>query len=198
MGEEDKETGPLAPELGAAIRNLRRERKMTLKALSSASGVSLGMLSQIERSRVNPSIRIVAAIRNVFDVPMSELFSVEKKEYQSHPKFVFRKNTHPVIDLGDIRKELLSGRGQTKLQIMLISVDPGASSGGAILNYEAQKGGIVMEGEIIIQVGDEKALLKEGDSFVFDSKLKHSFYNPADRECRMIWIISAISIDNHL
>ena len=42
--------------IGAIIKEIRKEKQMTLKILSEKSGVSKAMLSQIESAKVNPTI----------------------------------------------------------------------------------------------------------------------------------------------
>ena len=45
-----------AAELGARVRELRRERGLTLKALGSLAGLSHPFLSQLERGLARPSV----------------------------------------------------------------------------------------------------------------------------------------------
>jgi transcriptional regulator with XRE-family HTH domain len=58
----------------ARVRALRAERKWSLERLSSASGVSRSMLSQIERDRVNPTVAVAQRIAAAFEVGLGSLF----------------------------------------------------------------------------------------------------------------------------
>ncbi|MFF8810775.1 helix-turn-helix domain-containing protein [Streptomyces pactum] len=56
------------------VRQLRKERLMTLEALAERSGVTKSYLSKIERGRSTPSIAISAALARALDVPLDTLF----------------------------------------------------------------------------------------------------------------------------
>lgn len=185
------------PSLGATIRGLRRQRGMSLQELATASGISIGMLSQVERDLVNPTVRVLTGIRRALNVPLGALF-YESPEQVLAPSFVRRAGTRPIRELAHLRKELLTPPGTHGLQLMILHVDPGGSSGGAPLSYPAEKGGMVLEGEIELTVGSEVSTLAEGDSFLFDSMLPHSFRNLSDRATKVFWIIGAVQLDRHV
>lgn len=68
---------PEADEVAAAIahhtRRLRGERQWSLDQLAARSGVSKGMLVQIEQSRTNPSIGTLCRVADAFGVTLAEL-----------------------------------------------------------------------------------------------------------------------------
>ena len=57
-----KTTHPLLTTLGARIRDLRLDRKMSLADLAETSGVGKGALSSIENGRVNVTIETCVKI----------------------------------------------------------------------------------------------------------------------------------------
>lgn len=194
------ETAPAAEgeaSIGAIVRRLRHERGMSLQELASASGVSIGMLSQVERDIANPSVRVLTGIRRALNAPLSALFA-ESRPLAADPEFVRRAGKRPMLELGHLRKELISSGSAHNLQIMILHIDPGGSSGATPLSYPAEKGGMVLSGEVVLNVGGEEALLKEGDSFVFDSSVPHSFHNNSQEGAQVMWIIGAVQLDRHL
>ena len=48
--------------VGEKIRKLRKEKKLTLKDIAEATGLSIGYISQLERGAVEPSL---ASLRKV-------------------------------------------------------------------------------------------------------------------------------------
>jgi transcriptional regulator with XRE-family HTH domain len=68
---------PDADEVAAAIarntRQLRADRQWTLDQLAGRSGVSKGMLVQIEQSRTNPSIATLCRVADAFGVTLAQL-----------------------------------------------------------------------------------------------------------------------------
>ena len=185
------------PRVGETIRRLRQAKGMTLQELGVASGVSVGMLSQIERDRANPSLRVLTQIRLALDVTVSALFE-DAAPPAMDPPFVRRVDRRGWLDLGYLSKELLSPGAPNTLQFMILHIAPGGTSGDQPLSYPAEKGGMVMEGTIELTVGRETATLREGDSFRFDSLDPHAFRNPTNGKVRVLWIIGAVREEPHL
>jgi transcriptional regulator with XRE-family HTH domain len=186
--------------VGARLRHLRNQKGMSLKMLAQASGVSVGMISQVERGLANPSVRLLTSLRRALNVSMQELFGEAKDEPtgSAEPDFVRRRNNRPVIELGALRKELLTPTDRRNLQIMIIHIEPGGESGGRALSYPAEKGGLVLSGNVILNVDDQAVALEPGDSFAFDSVRPHSLRNVSSEPAEVLWIISAVQFDRHL
>ncbi|MBX5088326.1 helix-turn-helix domain-containing protein [Rhizobium lentis] len=193
----EKLQAPRHSPLGSVIRRLRKEKGLSLKQLSESSGVSVGMLSQVERDVSNPSVRVLSAIRQALDAPLSVLFepSVTRAE---DPDFVRRAKSRPVLELGHLNKELLSSKSSHNLQLMILHVDKGGSSGEQPLSYPAEKGGMVLRGEIILQVGSQEAHLYAGDSFVFGPSVPHAFRHAGGEPSEVFWIIGPVSLDKQV
>ena len=79
------------PRVGAHIQKLRKEKKLTLGALSERCDVSKAMLSQIETDKVNPTVATVWKIARGLQVSIEKLlgpgdeqsrrFHVSRKEH---------------------------------------------------------------------------------------------------------------------
>lgn len=59
--------------LGESLRAARLRQGRTLRDVSTAAGVSLGYLSEVERGRKEASSELLAAICGALGVPLSEL-----------------------------------------------------------------------------------------------------------------------------
>lgn len=187
--------------VGATLRKLRKEKKMSLQDLAAASGVSVGMISQVERDLANPSMRLLSALRRSLNISMQEMFGESPESSTDRggdPSFVRRSENRPEINLGQLKKELLTSGGRHNLQIMILKFEPGGQSGGRALSYPAEKGGLVLQGEIVLRVNEEEAVLREGDSFAFDSALPHGIRNDSDAPADVLWVIGAVQFDRHL
>ncbi len=60
--------------IGETIRGLRKERGLTLKQMARRTGLSVSLLSQIERAESSASISSLYKIAVALDVPIKELF----------------------------------------------------------------------------------------------------------------------------
>lgn len=62
--------------MGETLRELRNNAGMTLRQVSTASMVSLGYLSEIERGHKEASSEVLASIATALDVELSELLGM--------------------------------------------------------------------------------------------------------------------------
>ena len=75
------------------------------------------------------------------------------------------------------------------LKMMIILVPPGAGSDEVLVGV-GEKAGWVLEGTIVLNVGDRRAVLKTGDSFQFKSTAPHSIRNESDKAARVLWVMN--------
>ena len=194
------EPGAGPANLGARLRGLRVERSLTIAQLAALSGVSSGMISQIERGTTNPSIRLLQRLRAALGVNLWEVLDQNARADvvpSQRSDYVLRRSDRPRIVVGESRlvKELLSPRKDRNLRFMFITLPPGGVSEDVIIG-EGEKGGLVVEGRVQLVVGPETSDLDEGDSFQFPSSLPHSLSNPHAEPARVIWIMSVL--DSHI
>lgn len=67
-------------QLGPKIRELRKERGLTLVELSQKIGLTASYLSRIERSVTSPSLESLARLAEAFQLTIAELFG----EFRGH------------------------------------------------------------------------------------------------------------------
>jgi DNA-binding NtrC family response regulator len=60
--------------IGAAIRDLRKKRTLTLKQLAKRTGLSVSLLSQIERAESSASVTSLYKIAHALKIRLSEMF----------------------------------------------------------------------------------------------------------------------------
>ena len=68
-----RQTPQPQPALGQAIRELRQKRGATLETVAKEAGITLNMLSLIERGEGNPTWATIKGIATALDVPASTL-----------------------------------------------------------------------------------------------------------------------------
>jgi transcriptional regulator with XRE-family HTH domain len=177
--------------LGQRLRGMRQRREWTLQEVSARSGLSVGMLSQIERGVSAPSIRSLQKLAEIFGVPIGWFFSDPGAAPQG-PAWVQRRAQRRVLDLSakGITKELLSPEGDGKIELMLITVEAGGSSGEAPYQHAGEDAGTVLEGVLELEVDGVASRLQAGDSFRFLSTLPHRFANPGPLRCVVLWAVT--------
>ncbi len=175
--------------LGLQIRQRRRIKDFTLAELSEKSGLSVGLLSQIERGISSPSLKSMTQICSALGIPVSWLFDSGSAENPAEKGLVVRRSSRKRLDLGTygVTKELLSPDLGGEMQIYLVTIRPGGHSGPETYTHRGEEGGLVLTGALELTVDDRIVVLYEGDSFRFSSSLPHRFANAADTQSSVVW-----------
>lgn len=178
--------------LGTRIRQLRTDRGLTLSELAALSQMSIGMLSHIERGHASPSLKTLERLRIALDVQLADFFALAAPPEEDISIVVRRdrRATLPFNKFG-LTKELLSPPGHASIEMLMLILQPGGSSGPEPWTRNGEKAGYVLEGQLHLTVGKKNLVLEEGDSFRFDSSIEHAFQNLTDGVARVIWIIKA-------
>jgi transcriptional regulator with XRE-family HTH domain len=67
---------------GAVITELRVKRSLGYEEIAHKVGCNPGYMSDIERGRKNPSMKIIQAIADVHEIKLSKLFAMAEKKYE--------------------------------------------------------------------------------------------------------------------
>ncbi|HWQ80071.1 MAG TPA: cupin domain-containing protein, partial [Anaerovoracaceae bacterium] len=65
--------------------------------------------------------------------------------------------------------------------------DPGSTTGPDLYSHPGCECGLILSGELIVQIKQEVYLLREGDSITFNSTDPHSKRNESDKICTCVW-----------
>ena len=177
--------------LGERIRHRRRARNMSLKNLAESSGISIGLLSQIERGLSSPSLRVLAGLADALQLGLADLFSDSTAAAAQEEKIVVRAEERKQLTFWrtGISKELLTPPAEeSTLDIFIVVLEPGGTSGSQLYSHEGEEAGTVLEGSIAINVEGREYRLQPGDSFRFASTRQHSFWNPGGSAARVLWV----------
>lgn len=176
--------------IGARIRLLRAERGLSLNELARAAEISPGTLSQIERDRASPSMRTLTKVRQALGVGIGAFFGAEEREAEATPAFVRRFSDRAIRNLGSSRmvKELITPSGNTKLSLFALAIPPGGGTGEETYRYPGVKAGVVLDGEVMLEVSGVIARLQAGDGFCFDANEEHRLRNVSAAPARVIWV----------
>jgi transcriptional regulator with XRE-family HTH domain len=187
-GGEDQHDADLA--VGNRVRLLRKARGRSLKEVAVRAGLSAGFLSQIERGLSSASVRALARIADALDAGIADIFPSDNGGDDVN-RIVARVRDRRRIDMhqtGTI-KELVTPFNQSPhLDIYIITLEPGGSSGADPYVHDGAEAGFVLDGGIELIVEGRKFILGEGDSFRFNSNRPHQFRNAGDRTARAVWV----------
>lgn len=178
--------------VGRRIRDLRRVRQFSLETVASRTELSIGFLSQIERGLSSPSLRVLATLADVLGVGIAALFGASPSSDGGSDQVVTRGLQRPELKLWrtGVSKQLLSpASADNRLNLFLVHLEPGGSTGDELYTHDGEEAGLVLEGEMMLTVDSETWSLKTGDSFRFASRRPHRFSNPAqDAKAVVLWV----------
>lgn len=187
--------------LGAEVRQVRKARQMTLKELARRSGASISHLSAIERGATNPSLDMLRRLADALDITSDWFFSRRPGRGPMERTYVVRRRNRRVLnmlygedaeDLG-LRDELLSSSIGGDFMMGVTTYDPHSErTNYPLYQHSGEQHGLVLEGELELQIGTEVILLGEGDSYSFPAKIAHKATNVSDRPCKLLWASSPI------
>ncbi|CAH0529820.1 cupin domain-containing protein [Vibrio hippocampi] len=171
-------------DVGEQLKSIRTMKGISQRELAKRSGVTNAMISQIENNQVNPSVGSLKKILDAMSISMGDFFTVDIK---AEDKIFF--NRDELVDIGDSQISMLLVGSKTKhrqLALLRETYPPGADTGTDFMQHEGEESGIVLRGEIEITVGNQKQVLKAGDSYYFSTHLPHRFRNVGKIECELI------------
>lgn len=162
--------------LGNRLRELRKERGLTLRQLAAIVEVSPGLLSQIENGTTDPSLTTVRKLAAAFGTTLAEMFSDDAPTvHVTRPgerRQLRRQNGHILYD------RLTPGRGD--LEVLLGRLGPGESSSDEPWAHASTECALVLSGSVTVEVDGNRYSLRAGESVTFDSRLPHRYLNDGD------------------
>ncbi len=164
-------------DIGKKIRAVRQGQGVTLEELSSRCGLSTGFLSQIERGISSLSIVSLNAVCEALGIPLTELFT-----YTKEPSTVTKETDQPQIRITNsaISYRYLSGAFPERVIEVLINEFP-PNYRHPLAPHEGEEFGYVLEGHLMLRIGEEEYPLSPGDSYHFLATKPHG-YETSEKE----------------
>lgn len=186
-------TGNLAEGIGQKLRQRRKVKRLSLQTIAEKTGLSIGLLSQIERGISTPSLRSLTQICQALEMPMPWLFDRDTPSSQPREDSVVRLSQRRRLDLGSggMIKEILSPDSVTDIQMMRFIIHPGGSSGDSpYTSPNGAKCGTVLKGTLGLDINGQTHVLHPNDSFAFHARERYRFWTIGDIDCEVIWVVT--------
>ena len=179
----DQSAHTSVPPIGPRLRKLRMEKELTLEDVAARTGLSVGFVSSVERSKASASIATLQKLAKFYDTNVLSFFGQDA----TGSKVVPAKGRRILETQPGIRIELLA-LGHRAMEPHLFRIAPGAESGGAY-EHEGEEFIYVIRGKFEIWLDEvERYNLTAGDSIYFPSSQTHRWSNPGSTETTLIWI----------
>jgi len=175
--------------LGEKIREARKEKGLTLVEVAGGAGCSPSFISGVERGKVSPSITTLKRIANTLGVHIVDFFIPSDNPAE------------PVVMHESDRIGISMKRWKAKINLLVRSthgkrmspfytvIQPGGGAVG-LYSHEGEEFGIVLKGELEINLNSTIYTVKENESFYYSSQIPHGWINPTGGETVVVWVVS--------
>jgi transcriptional regulator with XRE-family HTH domain len=174
--------------VGARIRELRKDRGLSLRALAELSGLSLNAVSRIERGESSPTVASLFSLATALQVHIADLFTTE---LESSTILVRRNQRLRSRGAGLIMESLGIGLPGQILEPFLMTIDAGAEGIDIPCSHPGEEFVHCIEGEIEYQVDEAWHRLEAGDSLLFQAKLPHRYRNTSLHTAIVLLILAS-------
>jgi transcriptional regulator with XRE-family HTH domain len=176
--------------IGQKIRDLRNSKGMTLGDLASLVNVSPSLISQLERGGVNPSISLLKSISDALGIPLSSIIEAEEVKTEPPSPLMKEKERKTLITEGGTRFVLLSRNYDLGCEFIFNEWPAGSSTGKEKYVHEGIECGLLLEGELEVELDDRVYHMKPGDSITYRSDIPHRLNNRGKKTAKGVWVNS--------
>jgi transcriptional regulator with XRE-family HTH domain len=165
------------------LKEVRKDKNITLQELADIAGVSKGMLSQVENNRTIPSLTVFLNIIKSLEIDVNDFFKdINNLPVQS--KVIFKKKAQNQAfekenAIGFHYQRLLSTTiNNQHLDFVLLTLSPNAKR--AMVSTDAFEFKLLLQGKVAYTIGSEIFEMEAGDTLFFDAKESHNPQNTGD------------------
>jgi len=173
---------PEVPDEGAAVRravaaNMRRARLtrgMSLREMSTHTGLSTALLSQIEREVANPTVAALTRIAQSLDLTFGDLVRAGLTQPE-----IIRADPNAASVTTPIARMLFTMMERRRFDISEGHLPPNTAGVFSDHGRGSLEHGYVVTGSVTLTVGDQHHELHTGDAVRFASSIPHAYSTSA-------------------
>lgn len=156
-------------QLGRKIRELRKERRLTMRELADLVGVNYTTIHRVETGQVSPSVVLLSEIAHHLGHSIVSLLKEDRSRLT-----VIRSQDQPVVKSDKMSIRLLVPQGLINDQI---SISLGKARVGEFVGKHTTEGfelAYIIRGKCVFTHGRDDHELLQGDLVYFDGRIAHS------------------------
>ncbi|HLS43981.1 MAG TPA: XRE family transcriptional regulator [Ornithinicoccus sp.] len=177
---------PDVADVGSRVRRIRQQLGLTVEEFARASGLSAGIVSQLERGQGNPSFSTLCRLAEGLGVHVAELL----REDSSHRSALVRADNRLQLPLAEdpegLVRELLTPTLESPMQVIRTVMPAHTSHERRPFRHLGTESVHVLAGRLVVVIGDERHELEAGDTITYDCTLGHWWENSSDEPAELI------------
>ncbi len=175
-GDISESTHPGEEAIGERIKKLREEKGLSLDELSNLTGFDVTLLSNIETNEVQPQLGTIIKLSKALDSAFGRLVSgVGDKLYtitrRSEQKIVSRSTSQKGKRQVYIYKSLAPEVKGRHMEALLVQLEENPDKEVSV--HEGEEFIYVLDGVVVLNIGDDMFELEPGDSAYYLSTTPH-------------------------
>jgi len=181
--------------IGRRIRELRKNKALTIKEMASGVGLSVGLISQIENERVTPAISTLLKISSFLGVDITYFFQVEERResftvVRGKERFTSsRRGVGEKFDLGYTYEAMAFKQAKKHMEPFIVTFDLKEKKDMVFFSHEGEEFIYIMEGKVEFCIEDKSTILEENDSLYFDSSRLHGYRAMGSHPCKALVVV---------
>ncbi|WP_338675231.1 XRE family transcriptional regulator [Streptomyces sp. SCSIO 30461] len=179
----------LTQSLARNLKRWRGERGFTLDALAARSGVSRGMIIQIEQARTNPSVGTTVKLADALGISIATLL-----DYEQGPQVRLVPSEQAVrmwsTPAGSSTTLLVGAEARGPLELWAWTLVPGDESASDPHPSGTVELIHVTTGELTLVVDGKPHLVPAGTSASFEADVPHTYRNEGDGTVEMTMAVA--------
>ena len=173
------------------LKEIRREKGITIQEVADRAQVSKGLISQVENNRTIPSLLVLINLINALGIDLNEFFRDFNSEEDPGPIIVRKKQSYIGFEKEQAegfyyKRILTSSIDSSTIDIVLLELLP--NSQRPMVETEAFEYKYIISGKVEYVFKDRVVALDEGDSIFFNGRLPHTPRNVGNEKAVMLII----------
>lgn len=168
--------------VAANMRRQRLARGLSLREMSSVTGLSKALLSQIEREVANPTIAALTKIAQALDMSFAEL----TRSSLGAPEIIRASSR---ADGSSGARLLFAMMERKRFDLSEGILSPGQAGVFSDHGRGSIEYGYVVAGSVTLGVGDEEYVLEAGDCVRFAAEVQHA-WSTGSQQCTLLTVVA--------
>jgi len=184
---------PVALDLGARVRELRKARAWTLEQAARQAGLARSTLSKIENGQMSPTYDALRKLADGLGIPVPQLFTQPARAQANGRMAVTRAGEGRAHPTATYEHEMLAGALSAKAmlpyraRVRARSLD--AFDGW--VRHDGEEFLYVLTGVILLYTEFyEPVEMRRGDSAYYDAAMGHNVISVSEEDATILWVTS--------
>jgi transcriptional regulator with XRE-family HTH domain len=173
-------------DIGARLQLVRKAKGLSQRELAKRVGVTNSTISLIEQNKVSPSVSSLKKVLDGIPISLADFFTLDLDAGPTDNPF-YTRHEQPDVGNNDIHYYLIGQRRpQRQMCILREVMPPGTDTGESMLAHEGEEGGVIVQGQVELTVGDQVRVLGPGEAYYFESRVPHRFRNIGEGDAILV------------